>query len=77
MLIFSIVFFSPFSLFIGLHEGRTALGNPLQFLDKTFKRQNRTEMSQFHSSPNGNDPQTATIRGQGVGVGEGLIEKTG
>lgn len=34
-------------------------------------------MSQFHSSPNGNDPQTATIGGQSVGVGEGLIEKTG
>jgi len=37
---FFMAFFLSFSLFIGHCEGGSALGNPLQFLDKTFERQN-------------------------------------
>lgn len=61
-LFFFFFFLYSFSLFIVLHEGRTASGNPLQFLDKTFKRQSRTERSSStEMTPNGSDPQTATV----------------
>lgn len=71
------LFISFFSLFIGFHKTRRASGNPLQFLDKTFKWQNRTEKrSTTKMTPNGNDSQTATIRDQDAGVGKGLVETT-
>lgn len=52
--------------------------NLLKFLDKTFKRRNRTETcSSTEMTPRGSGPRTASVRGQGVGVGEGFMENTG